>query len=64
MDESLVLDTPAPEEPTDVDPEAPTDAAPEGTDAYAESDSCSSVFVGNSLYVFFRYYEVLAFPFP
>ena len=38
-----------------------TDAVPEG-DAYAESDRCSSVFVGNSLYVFFRYYEVLASP--
>lgn len=39
-----------------------TDAALQEGDAYAESDDCSSVFVGNSLYVFFRYYEVLASP--
>ena len=39
-----------------------TGAALQEGDAYAESDRCSSVFVGNSLYVFFRYYEVLASP--
>lgn len=39
-----------------------TGAALQEGDAYAESDDCSSVFVGNSLYVFFRYYEVLASP--
>ena len=47
---------------TDAAVKNPTDAALQEGDAYAESDGCSSVFVGNSLYVFFRYYEVLASP--
>lgn len=52
----------ASENSTDAAVKNSTDAALQEGDAYAESDGCSSVFVGNSLYVFFRYYEVLASP--
>ena len=61
MDESLVFGESTAENSTGAASEELTDVVPEG-DAYAESDRCSSVFVGNSLYVFFRYYEVLASP--
>lgn len=70
MDESLVFGESAVENTTGATNENSTGAASEELtdatlqegDAYAESDRCSSVFVGNSLYVFFRYYEVLASP--
>ena len=55
MDESLVFGESTAENSTGAASEELTDAVPEG-DAYAENSSCSSVFVGNSLYVFFRYY--------
>ena len=70
MDESLVFGESTVENTTGATNENSTGAASEELtdatlqegDAYAESGYCSSVFVGNSLYVFFRYYEVLASP--